>query len=360
MSSTSLYRQVPLYIQQYSSSKLSNINSFLKTTLCGRIIANSSIVKIFELNNINRKLQQKCHNACKISYNDMSCVVLIESQGFYSKKVTNIELKYPQAFTILLHKNLWQFQVLFRMLYSRQNYHCIHLNLKASDCLIQYAKKLAQCVDNVYLSPRQFNVTSNKKFSILQAELTCQIHLLKQSEKWKYYMILTGQDLPIQTNYARLQILELLNGSNSVQSIDDHQKEMMVIEENYVKKVSLYRGSLHAVLSRSFLESLHKSKTAYDILKYLRDTDLSHEYFYAALNHLKEFPGIGQHTKHILSHFIADDKQHPFTWTDLPLIEKSGQLFAGEFDQEIDLVGIDCLEQWLNVKQSNLIDESLN
>ena len=41
-----------------------------------------------------------------------------------------------------------------------------------------------------------------------------------------------------------------------------------------------------------------------------------------------------------------------YNYKDLRNIEQSGRLFANKFNQNLDLVGIDCWEQWLNIKQT--------
>ncbi|CAF1257391.1 unnamed protein product [Didymodactylos carnosus] len=348
-------KRIPFDTHSDLPSFMVNMSSdvFLKTTLCGGLISNSSNIKLSDISKTEKLLREKYKNICNLNYINMSCSKLINLQAFHTQKLRKFELKHPHAFTILLQKNLYQFQVLFRILYSKQNYYCIHVDLEASDCLVQYATKLSQCLKNVFVSLKRFNVTLQRRFSILQAELTCQIHLLKKSDKWKYYMILSGQDLPIQTGYTRTQILSLLNNSNSVQSIEEiHQSDT----KKSLKSFTVYKGSFHSILTRSFLESIHKSETAYNILKHLRDAQLSHEYFYPALNRHQEFPGTGQLTEHLLSHYVQYKSQKGIfhlTWEDLPLIEQSKRLFAGEFDQQFDSVAIDCLEQWLKVKALN-------
>ena len=90
------------------------------------------------------------------------------------------------AFSILVYKNFYQFQVLMRTLYVRSNFHCIHVDLKSPNYFHSYARKLSQCLSNVYVI-ESIRVAWGS-FRILRTERLCQSVLLKKSTKWHYHM----------------------------------------------------------------------------------------------------------------------------------------------------------------------------
>ncbi len=161
---------------------------FLNKTFCGKFL-NENWIKTINKNEIDKE-NDFIQRQIKIWENfsdELSCEKFISMNSFYSKQITNLEENNPMAFTILVYKHFYQFQVLIRTLYSRTNFHCIHIDLKASNQIYKYALKLTNCLSNVYLVKQRINI-SWATFSILQAERICQKILIEKSSKWFYYM----------------------------------------------------------------------------------------------------------------------------------------------------------------------------
>jgi len=74
-----------------------------------------------------------------------------------------------------------------RTLYTRSNFHCIHVDQDAPIDFYTYTLKLSQCLDHVYVAYPRIKVHWGL-MNILQAERLCQTFLLKQSPTWYYYM----------------------------------------------------------------------------------------------------------------------------------------------------------------------------
>ncbi|CAF0945015.1 unnamed protein product [Didymodactylos carnosus] len=300
----------------------------------------------------------------------MSCSEFIELNGFYSRPITAIEYNYTIAFTILAYKHFYQFQVLLRTLYSRSNFHCIHVDVKAPIIMYKYVVKLSECLENVYLSPVRLTVRW-AGFSILEAERSCQLLLLNKEKTWKYYMNLAGTELPLQTNYERANILALGNGlKNDITSYKNthlyrHAMKLHPPPEN----VTLWKGEFHVILTRKFVEYLHTSPLAQHLYIYLNGTNVPDEHFYSSLNRRPDFPGYSWKSYsnlRLLSHYKVwiETQRHmcksqifgrgelcQFTYKDLTHVMESKRLFVNKFNQNVDLIGIDCIEQWLKVKQ---------
>lgn len=135
--------------------------------------------------------------------------------------------------------------------------------------------------------------------------------------------------------------------------------------------MNLYKGELHAVLTRDFIRAVHTHSLALQLYAYLNGTIIPDEFFYSSLVRRRDFPGVESRLvesytyKKLLSHYKIWSGQSPelcqsnqyvrticqFNYKDLSNIEKSGRLFVNKMNEEYDLVGIDCWEEWFKVKE---------
>jgi hypothetical protein len=165
----------------------SRIN-FLNNTFCGKFINGTWKTTINQSEIVKRNESLKLEiKLSELEYKNLLCSEFITKNGFYSKHITDLEYKNPMAFSILVYKNFYQFQVLMRTLYVRSNFHCIHIDEEAPTNFYTYALKLSQCLDNVFVANPRIKVKWGT-MSILEVERLCQTYLLKQSSKWHYYM----------------------------------------------------------------------------------------------------------------------------------------------------------------------------
>jgi hypothetical protein len=73
-------------------------------------------------------------------------------------------------------------------------------------------------------------------------------------------------------------------------------------------------------------------------------------YYYELISHYK----IWNDTPHLRCESdIFHGTVCQFNYKDLAKIEESGRLFANKFNQDEDLVGIDCWEEWLHIKEND-------
>ena len=70
-----------------------------------------------------------------------------------------------------------------------------------------------KCLPTVFTSERRFRVIWGG-YSVLQPEIQCMKQLL--AYKWRYFINLTGMELPLRTNLELVQILKTLNGANLI------------------------------------------------------------------------------------------------------------------------------------------------
>ena len=145
-----------------------------------------------------------------------NCSTYVKEAGYITSSLTGEEEKFPLAFSIIMFKDVDQFEVLLRAIYRPQNYYCIHVDNKSDDQIYDAISGIARCFDNVVLSSGRYNVTWGK-YSILEPEFDCMELLTTKFKKWKYFINLTGQEFPIRTNSELVAILKSFNGSNNVE-----------------------------------------------------------------------------------------------------------------------------------------------
>jgi len=172
-----------------------------------------------------------------------------------------------------------------------------------------------------------------------------------------------------------MQILQLAsdksrNDISSYPEITDRQASKKIPPPG---NITVYKGEFHSILTRDFIQAVHTNPLALEFWSFLNETVVPDEHFYPSLVHLPELPGgearvvATYYSYELLSHYkiwdneIRDKCQSgqfhswlcQFNYKDLAKIEDSGRLFANKFNQELDLVGIDCWEQWFHLKENH-------
>jgi len=175
-----------------------------------------------------------------------------------------------------------------------------------------------------------------------------------------------------------VQILQLVpdKSRNDISSFPQPYNRQAYKKVRPPGNITVYKGEFHSILTREFIQAVHINPLALEFWSYLNGTEVPDEQFYPSLVRLPELPG-GKaralptyYNYQLLSHYkvwndntlriCRSGKYHrgvcQFNYKDLSSIEESGLLFANKFNQDRDLVGIDCWEQWLNIKQNHRQD----
>ncbi|TNN13124.1 beta-1,6-N-acetylglucosaminyltransferase 4 [Schistosoma japonicum] len=132
------------------------------------------------------------------------------------------EKQFPLAFSISVHKNIKQVSRLLRLIYRQHNVYCIHVDFKSPQKFYDEVIKLARCFgSNVMVINRSESIKVRwGYYSILEAFLLCADKLMKNNQYiWKYILNVSGQELPLKTNWELVAALKAINGSNVVEGI---------------------------------------------------------------------------------------------------------------------------------------------
>ena len=82
--------------------------------------------------------------------------------------------------------------------------------------IVIQVSKLAKCFPENVIIPRHPTDIVYASASQVRGELNCMIELLAFSDKWKYLINLTGEELPLMTNLELVTVLNKIKGSSLV------------------------------------------------------------------------------------------------------------------------------------------------
>jgi hypothetical protein len=152
-----------------------------------------------------------------IKYQELTrnCSCFFEKRGYITHFLTTEEQRFPIAFSIIMYKNVQQVERLLRAIYRPQNIYCIHVDSKADIDIYKSISEISHCFENVFVLRKRIKVIWGK-MSVLTPELLCMEELWKRHKTWKYFINLTGQEFPLQTNYELVKILKAYNGKNDI------------------------------------------------------------------------------------------------------------------------------------------------
>lgn len=330
------------------------------------------------------------------------CDVFANGRGYIMTPLSQEEFDFPLAFSILVYRNVDQFERLLRTIYRPHNIYCIHVDLKTSEENFYAVQAIVDCFPNVFLASKRYEVYWGH-ISLLYAELSCMNDLLRFS--WKYLINLSAQMFPLQSNKQIVKMLQNLNGTNDVEAIHDSgglttfaMRHMVswhystiwnqLMPTLYAKdpppfNLTLYKGSQQGAFSRQFVNFVINNEKARKFISWLSDTLIPDEHLWTTLNfnrHL-EAPGSYQGndepyqrqfiTRYSIWHPKSNQRTSSFEchgqWVrgicvlgvgDLYRLVDRPELFANKFFAEDDAVAYDCMEELVLNRTLNEITDT--
>ncbi|KAL4236033.1 Beta-1 [Mactra antiquata] len=296
-----------------------------------------------------------------------NCTEFIKKRGYIMDSLTKQEEDFPVAFSIIMYKDIVQSERLLRAIYRPQNYYCIHVDSKTPDFIYTGMIKIASCFENVFVSEKRYNVIWGT-ISVILPELHCMDILWSHSKKWKYFINLTGQEFPLQTNLQLVKTLQRLNGSNSINGVKNH-KQMYRWDtlEPPPHGITLTKGAVHIIATRGYVDFVLHDQRASDFLLWTNQTRVPDETFFSSLNHntFLNVPGAygditsSNYSQVLISRFkmwLHGSMRKlckgrvlrnicVFGTGDLQLLASRTELFANKFIFGFKQYGHDCLEE---------------
>ncbi|KAL3886794.1 hypothetical protein ACJMK2_026766 [Sinanodonta woodiana] len=292
------------------------------------------------------------------------CDKFRKERGYIMSPLTHMEENFPIAFSLLLFKDVGQAERLLRAVYRPQNIYCIHVDEKSHDDVKKAVHGIASCFDNIFLTPRSFDVQWGT-MTVLEPELLCMNELWEKSKKWKYFINLTGQEFPLKTNYEIVQILQAYDGANDLEgTIKRANKDRWQNAGPPPHNITATKGSVHVIVNRDFVDYVIHNPIAQDFLNWTRYVGVPDETFFSSLNHNPQlgirgsYKGVPE-TDSILKPFLARFKNWGdwpchgmrvrlicvFGVGDIPLLYSRPEIFANKFYWNFEHFALDCMEE---------------
>ena len=267
-----------------------------KFTLVSRTIQNAiSCFALFNNDEVeqNRSLTdlQFRHNKSVIKYSLLECTDLLSGGRYVLWPTSPEEDDFSIAFSIVMYRDVEQFEKLLRSIYRPQNLICIHVDSKASENVWNSVNKIARCLNlqfkNIIVTNSRVHPTWGQ-YSVLEADLNCmrELHNARDRRKWRYLINLTGQEFPLRTHLELVRILSILNGANLLEAEPFDGRKRLRQTQKIPSGVHMYKGSLHIVVSARFVDFTLNDPRALRLLDYVRNaTSVPDEWYFSTMNH---------------------------------------------------------------------------
>ena len=314
------------------------------------------------------------------------CSEFRDKRTYPSRALSDLEAKFPLAYSIRMHENVAQVERLLRAIYMPQHVYCIHIDINSPRIIHQSMKAIADCFPNVFISALSVNYIYGG-FSPVEVDLHCMKELLATGVKWKYYLNLAGTEYPLKTNLEITRILQYLNGTNDIEQIPFPDNLKYRLDKKYVTlrlsrkhimsnsrkepfqngTIELMKGCSYNTFSRAFVEWVLVNPLAQELIEWSREISSPDELVWATLNHLSGAPGGYQvHVSQVHKDFLS--REIIWRWStaycygeyvhhicilgyeDLKWLNRRWELFANKFNTTKDPIAIECLEKQLSYR----------
>ncbi|GAA6105318.1 beta-1,3-galactosyl-O-glycosyl-glycoprotein beta-1,6-N-acetylglucosaminyltransferase 4 [Tachysurus ichikawai] len=329
----------------------------------------------------------------------LDCEQFLALRRYNEVQVSEQELSFPLAYSLVVHKDAYLVERLLRAIYFPHNIYCIHYDLKSASAFTEAIRGLARCIPNVFVAS-QLETVQYAGISRLRADLNCLSDLLNSKIHWRYVINLCGQDFPLRSNAELVSELKALKGMNMLETVrpSKYKKQRFTnhfrlkdVQFQYLatpvktgeKKqppphnIEIFVGSAYFVLSREFVNFVHWSPLVKDFLAWSYDTYSPDEHFWATLIRVPGVPGEIKRSDPDISDLMSrtrlvkwqylEGRLYPactgahvhsvciYGSAELRWLLNDGHWFANKFDLKVDPVIVECLERNLTERQ-NAID----
>ncbi|KAK7484555.1 hypothetical protein BaRGS_00024187 [Batillaria attramentaria] len=304
----------------------------------------------------------------------LNCTSYILNNGFRSASVSEEELSFPLAFSLMVYRDVQQVERLLRAVYRPHNLYCVHVDRKSGLGFQSSLRLIVGCLPNVFINERSLDVRWGN-YSVLEPELECMRRLWSLGARWRYFINLTGQEFPLKTNKELVAILKSFRGANDIRGT-----QLRKFQSRWNKNLpapfnlTVTKGSKLIIASRGFVDYVVNSRVSRVLQEWVRKTEIPDETFFSTLNHN---PRLGVPGSLKGNHIVDTDvnegefsryllwirtKQGSlckgkfvrgvcvFGVGDLPYLTQVPYLFANKFHYGFQPLAYDCLEEWYFLK----------
>lgn len=271
------------------------------------------------------------------------------------------------AYFILVHRFPEQFKRLFNAVYDPENCYLIHLDKKTDDANIcKEVEDFLADFPNAYILESENVVWGG--YSMVHVELSGMKYLLDINEEWDFFINLSGQDFPLQTqDYIRdfltrnkdnnfIKIAnQALSRPETMNRVENHFTETdtgfsgVTYKRAYLKDVISYIGGQWMILTRECCEFICNSGEVKKFEDFYLNTLIADESFFQTVMMNTSFDGkiVNDDKRAIIWVPDGNIKLRPKTFTkdDIDFLLIGDNLFARKFDDNVDSDIIDEVEK---------------
>ena len=274
------------------------------------------------------------------------------------------------AYLILVHRYPEQFKRLFRAIHSPGSHYLVHVDLRSGAAL------LAEIEDFLKEFPNASLLKSEKAlwggYSLVDAELRGIEALLKINPEWEFFINLSGQDFPLQSQASIEEFLAHNSGrdfmklakqadmrpetmhriENVVTELGDEIVSEPVVKRSFLEGVTPYIGNQWMILSRRFCEFVSSSPEVDRFKDFYRNTLIADEGFFQTviMNTSYQADLVNDDKRAIDWVPMESIKLRPRDWLidDAAFLMASSDLFARKFDDQVDAEIFAVLERHIS------------
>ncbi|WP_299898527.1 beta-1,6-N-acetylglucosaminyltransferase [uncultured Aquimarina sp.] len=292
----------------------------------------------------------------------------------------NIPKSKPKiAYFILAHRFPKQFRRLFKTIYHPGNHYLIHIDQESDASTKKGIKTFLEDYSNAYIL-RSENVVCGG-YSRVQSEINGMKYLLKRCLKWDFFINLSDQDFPLKSNNFIFDFLGKNIGKNFMKianQIRDRPDTMNRIENyfhetdigfsgipyqrSFMKNVTPYIGGQWMILTRTCCEFICYNPEVKKFEDFYHNIWLADESFFQTVLMNTSFKEtiVNDDKRAII--WMSDEgmklKPKTLTGSDIDFLMQGDNLFAREFDENIDVLVLDFLEE--SIKADPILNNAIN
>ncbi|XGW24449.1 hypothetical protein V3C99_006121 [Haemonchus contortus] len=219
---------------------------------------------------------------------DDRCFAIRSLFGFDRKPISQEERDYPLAYGLIVYKNLVQILFMLSSFYRPQNEYCIAVSGGADSMFKLLIDEVDSCFDNVHVLHRPRIDWGS--FEIINSTYACLELLSNSQTPWKYFQYLSGVDIPLKTNYEMVEIFKAWNDTVNTE-FAQFQRQRVRSKRIEAAPLPLFKSSLSATVPRKAVDRIVQSSESRDLLRFLRNTSIPDESFWATLTgNVEKFP----------------------------------------------------------------------
>ena len=132
---------------------------------------------------------------------------------------TREEEAFPLAFAFTVHENIAIVEMFLALFFRPTDYHCIHVDIKASDETLANIKSIVTCYQEmfphskIFLARNPVPVFWAQGGTMMEADMLCYKQLMELSETWKMVANVAGSELPFVSHQKFREVLKRSGGS---------------------------------------------------------------------------------------------------------------------------------------------------